>query len=225
MIRLVDQNDRVGRRAAHALDEVGDRLRAVHGGRRVVRVVEEDQARALARRLDHRLDVQPQARVDLHLDERVIQLLRHIRAVLERRRRGDERARRRRKGAHGILENLLRAGAKHDVLGLRVEFRGDGRGQIRFTRRAVERVASGLGKLRKDRVERHLAGPKRILVAADADFGAGRRSERARRAAVLLRFGEMRLETARGQERARELGPCPSDPKEIAARHRHGNPP
>ena len=48
VIRLVDQDHRVRRRLPDALDEVGHGLRAVDGRRRVVRVVEEDQAGALS---------------------------------------------------------------------------------------------------------------------------------------------------------------------------------
>src|SRR5688572_31828441 len=46
VIRLVDQDDRIGRGFAHALDEVGHGLRAVHRRGRIVRVVEEHQAGA-----------------------------------------------------------------------------------------------------------------------------------------------------------------------------------
>ena len=119
MICLVDQNDGVRRNAPHALDEIGDGLDPVDGRRRVVRIVEEDEARAANRR-DHRLEVELARRIDFHFLNAELPPVRHLRAVLERRRRRHEMAVRRREGAHGALENLLRAGAKDDVLGFRL---------------------------------------------------------------------------------------------------------
>ncbi len=69
VIRLVDQDDGVGRRLADALDEVGHGLRAVHRRGRIVRVVEEDEARPPSTARDHRLDVEPERRVDLDLGD------------------------------------------------------------------------------------------------------------------------------------------------------------
>ena len=63
VIRLVDEDHRVGRRRAHALDEVGHGRRAVHGGRRVVRIAEEHEAGTL-RRLDQLVDVDAQVAVE-----------------------------------------------------------------------------------------------------------------------------------------------------------------
>ena len=107
--------------------------------------------------------------------DRMPELPRELRAVLERRRGGDEAAGRRREGADRALQNLLRAGAEHDVLVLGPELRRDGGDEGAVGGRAVERVAAGLGELAHDRVERRLARAERVLVAADADgLDAGR---------------------------------------------------
>ena len=78
------------------------------------------------------------------------------------------------------LQNLLRPGAQDDVLGLGLVKRRDRLGQLAFARRAVERIASGLGELVDDGIEHGLAGPERILVAADADDFHAFRQLRAR---------------------------------------------
>ncbi len=128
-----------------------------------------------------RVEVEAQRRVDLDLGDRMPEPLRELRAVLERRRGGDQAAGRRRERADGALQNLLRAGAEHDVLGLGPELRRDGGDERAVGGRAVERIAPGLGELAHDRVERRLARAERVLVAADADGLDAGRQRRSRR--------------------------------------------
>ena len=86
--------------------------------------------------------------------------------------------------------------------GLTLNLRGDrprpGRSLVRG---AVEGIASRLGEFAEHRVEHGLAGPERILVAADADFGDARRHEHAP-AATLLRFGKVRFQASGRDGRA-----------------------
>ena len=58
---------------ADALHEVGDRLAAVHRRRRVVRVVEEDEAGPLGCRR-HRVEVEPERRINFDLGDRMTEL-------------------------------------------------------------------------------------------------------------------------------------------------------
>ena len=165
-------------------DELGDRLDAVHGSRRIVGIVEEYQPRAFGRR-GHRIEVETHGRIDLDLDDRMAEFLRHAWTVFKSRRGGHQCASRRRECTNGALEDFLRSSAEHDVLRFGVELRGDGRDQRAVGRRAVERVASGLGELADDRIERGLAGPERILVAADTDWLDARRQLRPGRLSTL----------------------------------------
>src|SRR5262249_36779502 len=96
------------------------------------------------------------------------------------------------------------AGPKDDVLGLDLELRGDCGLQIAFRWCAVERIASGLGELAQDGVERRAARAERVLVAADPDLVHAGRQQRPRALPLRLRLGEMRFEAAGGQERTRE---------------------
>jgi hypothetical protein len=116
-------------------------------------------------------------------------------------------------------EDFLRPGAEHDILRLDLVLRDDRRGQIRLARRTVERIASRFGKLSENRVERGLAGPERVLVAADADFVDARRQDGSGTLPRRLRLRELRLEPPRGQERPRKGHRVrgSDDPKETAA--------
>ena len=122
--------------------------------------------------------------------DRMPEFPRELRAVLERRRGGHEAAGRRREGADRALQNLLRAGAEDDVLGLGAELRRDGGDEGAVGGRAVERVTPGLGELAHDRVERRLARAEGVLVAADADgLDAGRQRRPGWYRAALCRPG------------------------------------
>ena len=194
-----------------------DRLRAVHGRRRVVRVVQEDHARAANGR-EHFLEVDPELRVDLHLVHRMAEAAAEARAVLERRRARHQRTERRRERADRRLEDLLRAGAQHDVLGLGLVQRRDRLDELAFVRRAVERITSRFGEFAEDRVEHRLAGAQRILVAADADFLdalRGRRAtltSRALRAASAAAAATTLATASTGAARAARLCLCPVAP-------------
>ena len=163
---------------ADALDEVLDRLRAVHRGRRVVRIVEEDEPGALDRR-GHAVEIEPEGRVDLDLDHRhgraawrcPVQFS-NVGVAVTSALAGDVNAR------TALFRISCEPGAEDDVGRLDAELRGDGRAQRALGRRAVERIAAGLGKLPHDRVDRRLAGTERVLVAADPDRLHARRQHR-----------------------------------------------
>src|SRR5205814_3764306 len=100
--------------------------------------------------------------------------------------------------------------------------------EVRIERRAVERVAVGLGELAEDRVDRGLAGTERVLVAADTDGFHSRRKvgthSRSALTALLHRLGHQLLVTASGHEGGGMRRATHSQAlKETAARHRHGD--
>src|SRR6185503_17362696 len=148
--------------------------------------------------------------------------------VLERRPRFGQRLGRRREDAHPVAQDLLRADAEHDVLALGVVQLRDEDLEIRVERRAVERIAVGLGELAEDRVDRGLAWTERVLVAADTNGFHSRREIRTRRPGclALLRERDFFFMAASGDEGERVRRPTYSQAlKETAARHRHGLPP
>src|SRR5207302_8385423 len=138
-------------------------------------------------------DVEAEVRVHLDFRERMLELLREVRAVLEGRRRGHQRPGGRRERAHRALQDLRRSRPQDDVLGLGLVLGRERGDEVALARRAVERVAARLRELAEDRVERHFAGPERVLAAADPDFAGGWRAERTPGAAVLLRLGQVAL--------------------------------
>ena len=128
------------------------------------------------------------------------------RRILEGRQRGRQRQCGRRELDHGIPEDFLRSRAHHHVFRFGAVLGGDRRDQVAVERRAVERIPARFGELAENGVERRLAGPERILVAADPDFARPRGAEWTAILAELLAC-EMRFEAARGEEGAGRVGP------------------
>ena len=154
------------------------------------------------RRGDHRLEVEPERRIDLDLGDRHVRASRVARAVLERRRAGRRAPASAMMNARIALFRISCEPAPRTMFsGLTLNFAAIAATSVAVVRRAVERIAARLGELAENRVERRLAGPERILVAADADFVDARRHER-RAAAAPAPLGQMRLQPARGDERA-----------------------
>src|SRR6185503_1788561 len=76
---------------------------------------------------------------------------------------------------HRGLQDFLRAGAEHDAVHLGRILLRNRVDEVAVLRRAVERIPARLGELAEDGIDRGLAGPERILVAADLDdLDAGR---------------------------------------------------
>ena len=186
VIRLVDEDDRVRGRGADRCTKSVTALLPCTVAVGLFGLLRNTRPAPLAAAAIA-VEVEPERRVDLDLGHRMPEFLRELRAVLERRCGGHEAAGRRRERADRALEDLLRAGAEDDVLGLGAELRRDGGDERAVGRRAVERIASGLGELAHDRVERRLARAERILVAADADGLDARRQLRPGGAVAALR--------------------------------------
>ena len=182
------------------VDEVGNGLRAVDGGGRIIRVVEEDQPGS-RRGGDHALDVQLEGGVDRHFLERPVEALGDGRRVLERRRRGDEPSLAGRERADGVPQDLLRPGAEHDVLRFDLVMRRDRGDETAVGRCAVEGIAAGLGELAGDGVEHLAARSERVLVAAEADLGDARRQRRTGLPPLRLQVGNVSLMAARCEQR------------------------
>jgi hypothetical protein len=127
-----------------------------------------------------------------------------------------------------VLQQLLRPDAEDDVLALRAVQLGDQDLEVGVKRRAIERVAVGLGEFPEDRVDRGFAGTERVLIAADTNGFHSRREVRSpggTLAALLHRFSHEFLVTARGHEGGSVRAIHSQALKETAARHRHGIPP
>src|SRR6266508_1048115 len=139
--------------------------------------------------------------------------------------------RRRHEDASRVLQQLLRADAEHDVFALAVVYLRHEDFEIPLVRRAVERIAIGLGKLAEDRVDGRLARAKRVLVAADTNRFDSRRelwshAAGALASALLHEFRHVCFVAARRHEFGGVRGTTQSQTlKETAARHRHEIPP
>ena len=119
---------------------------------------------------------------------------------------------RRRVRANRVLQNLLRAGVENDVLGFDLVLRRDRVDEVGVGRGAVERIPVRFRELAEDRIERDPARAERVFVAVDADFLDARRQHRTAARARRLLFGVVRLQAARGDERARKcLLPAPDN--------------
>src|SRR6516225_1154419 len=134
---------------------------------------------------------------------------------------------RRQENARRILQQLLRSDAEDDVFALRGVNLRERDLEIRVERRAVEWIAVGLGKLSENRIDRHLAGAERVLVAADTDGlhsggETGTHHASAAVAVLLHEFGHVFFVAASRQPLTRVIDvPTPDTLKETAARHRH----
>ena len=156
-----------GEAAVQLREEVARRFRADVGRGRVVRVAVEHQTGALGR-LQHRIEVDLELGAQLDAAHRVADQLRVAGAFLVGRNGADERLGLRGEDLGRGAEDLGRSFADQDVLGLDLEVRGDRLGQLAD----LVRVAAGLGAAFEqgpEAVEHLLAGPDRVLVAADAD--------------------------------------------------------
>src|SRR5581483_2916635 len=139
--------------------------------------------------------------------------------------RDDEVLGRRQEHARRILQQLLRSDAEDDVLELRVVDLRDENLEVGIKRRAVERIAVGLGEFSEDRIDRVLTGTERVFVAADADGLHPRGEIRPHTSATvsaLLQFGHEIFMSAGRQPLASVVNvPRSQTLKETAARHRH----
>ncbi len=220
-VRFVDQDARRGRGLLDLGDEVLDLLRAVDGRGRVVRVAQVDETRAFDERQECAQVGLQRLLGDRRRFDRVVEhVLRKACRIAVGRRRDDQMLGRRQEDARRVLQQLLRADAEHDVLTLPGVQPGDQDFQIGIERRAVERVAVGLGE-----------GTERVFIAADADSFHSRREIRAHAAAALAallqhRFCHELFVATGGHEGGSMRAPTHSQAlKETAARHRHGIPP
>ena len=166
-VGLVDEDRRVGRRCGQLREEVARRLGADVGRGRVVRVAVEHQTGALGRR-QHRVEVDLELGAQLDAVHRVADQLRVAGAFLVGRNGADERLGLRREHLGRRAEDLGRAFADEHVLGLDLEVRGDRLGELADLVRVAARLRAAFEQV-AETVEHLLAGPDRVLVAADAD--------------------------------------------------------